>query len=241
MMKGKDDLLTLQIIGDGPAKGLVVTADSAGHVKGYAHVPDVELPANALGKLDVGGAVGGGMLRVVRDLGLKEPYIGTTQLQTGEIAEDLTYYFAVSEQVPSSVGLGVLIDTDCSVRRAGGFIIQLMPQAEEEVIAHLEQKIAKISPVTEMLERGWTPERMLEELLGSLELVVLDKIPAQFACNCSKERVHKALASIPKKDLCSMADDAEPIEVKCQFCNTAYQFTPDELREMACQQANSEV
>ena len=231
----------MQIIGDGPAKGLVVTADSAGHVKGYAHVPDVELPANALGKLDVGGAVGGGMLRVVRDLGLKEPYIGTTQLQTGEIAEDLTYYFAVSEQVPSSVGLGVLIDTDCSVRRAGGFIIQLMPQAEEEVIAHLEQKIAKISPVTEMLEHGWTPERMLEELLGSLELVVLDKIPAQFACNCSKERVHKALASIPKKDLCSMADDAEPIEVKCQFCNTAYQFTPDELREMARQQANSEV
>ncbi len=178
---------------------------------------------------------------MIKDLGMKEPYVGQTALQTGEIAEDLTYYFAVSEQVPSSVGLGVLIDTDCSVRRAGGFIIQLMPQAEEEVIAHLEQKIAKISPVTEMLEHGWTPERMLEELLGSLELVVLDKIPAQFACNCSKERVHKALASIPKKDLCSMADDAEPIEVKCQFCNTAYQFTPDELREMARQQANSEV
>lgn len=233
MMKGKDDLLTLQILSDGPAKGLVVTADCAGHVKGYPKVPDVELPANALGKLDVGGAVGGGILRVVRDMGLKEPYIGTTQLQTGEIAEDLTYYFASSEQVPSSVGLGVLIDTDCSVRRAGGFIIQLMPQAGEDVISCLERKIAGISPVTDMLERGWTPEQILEELLGELGLTILEQIPAQFSCNCSRERVRKALVSIPKKDLCSMADDGEPVEVKCQFCNAAYLFDVEELREMA--------
>ncbi|MDE7311453.1 MAG: Hsp33 family molecular chaperone HslO [Eubacterium sp.] len=233
MMKGEEDLLTLQVMGDGPAKGLVVTADSVGHVKGYPKVADVELAANAQGKLDVGGAVGGGILRVIRDLGLKEPYIGTTQLQTGEIAEDLTYYFASSEQVPSSVGLGVLVDTDCSVRRAGGFIIQLMPQAGEDVIAHLERKIPQLAPVTEMLEQGFLPEQILEELLGGLGLEVMERIPAQFVCNCSKERVRKALASIPKKDLCSMADDGEPIEVKCQFCNTAYEFTVDELREMA--------
>lgn len=233
MMKGEKDLLTLQVMCDGPAKGLVVTADAAGHVKGYPKAAWVELAPNAQGKLDVGGAVGGGILRVVRDMGLKEPYIGTTQLQTGEIAEDLTYYFASSEQVPSSVGLGVLIDTDCSVRRAGGFIIQLMPQAGEDVIAYLEQQISKISPVTDMLEQGFTPERILEGLLGGLGLEVTERIPAQFVCNCSKERVRKALASIPKKDLCSMADDGEPVEVKCQFCNTAYQFAVDELRQMA--------
>lgn len=233
MMKGEEDLLTLQVMCDGPAKGLVVTADSAGHVKGYPKVAAVDLAANAQGKLDVGGAVGTGILRVIRDLGLKEPYVGTTQLQTGEIAEDLTYYFASSEQVPSSVGLGVLVDTDCSVRRAGGFMIQLMPQAGEDVIAHLERKIPQLAPVTEMLEQGFTPEQILEELLGGLGLEVTERIPAQFACNCSKERVRKALVSIPKKDLCSMADDGEPIEVKCQFCNTAYQFAVEELREMA--------
>ncbi len=232
MMKGKDDLLTLQIIGDGPGKGLVVTADSAGRVKGYPKVPDVELPPNAMGKLDVGGAVGKGILRVIKDMGLKEPYCGTTELQTGEIAEDLTYYFASSEQVPSSVGLGVLIDKDCSVRQAGGFMIQLMPNAEDAVIEKLEQNLSHISSVTDMLEHGYTPEKILEELLEGLGLEITDKIPACFQCNCSKERVQKALASISKSDMQSMADDREPIEVKCQFCNTAYQFGPDELYEL---------
>lgn len=232
MMKGTEDLLTLQIISDGPAKGLVVTADAAGNVKGYPQAADVDLPANALGKLDVGGAVGGGILRVTRDLGLKEPYVGTTQLQTGEIAEDLTYYFASSEQTPSSVGLGVLVDTDCSIRQAGGFILQLMPQADDEVIAQLEKNISGISPVTDMLERGLTPEDMLEELLKGLEMKVIDSVPVNFVCNCSKQRVQKALASISKSDMQSMVDDGEPIEVKCQFCNTAYTFDVEELKKM---------
>lgn len=232
MMKEKDGLLTLQVLGDGPAKGLVVTADGAGHVKGYPQVPDVELSVNAMGKLDVGGAIGGGILRVVKDLGLREPYVGTTQLQTGEIAEDLTYYFASSEQVPSSVGLGVLVDTDCSIRQAGGFILQLMPDASDEVIAQLERNISSLRSVTEMLEQGLTPEHMLKELLAGLEMEVLEQIPVSFACNCSKERVRKALISIPQSDIKSMIDDGEPIEVKCQFCNQAYRFDTDELQEM---------
>ena len=149
MMKGPDDLLTIQVLGDGPVRGMTVTADAAGHVKGYAQQPQVELDANEMGKLDVGGAVGAGILRVMKDLGLKEPYVGTTQLQTGEIAEDLTYYFAFSEQVPSSVGLGVLVDTDCSIRRAGGFILQLMPDTSDAVIQTLEENIKKIRPVTD--------------------------------------------------------------------------------------------
>ena len=187
---------------------------------------------NAMGKLDVGGAIGGGILRVVKDLGLREPYVGTTQLQTGEIAEDLTYYFASSEQVPSSVGLGVLVDTDCSIRQAGGFILQLMPDASDEVIAQLERNISSLRSVTEMLEQGLTPEHMLKELLAGLEMEVLEQIPVSFACNCSKERVRKALISIPQSDIKSMIDDGEPIEVKCQFCNQAYRFDTDELQEM---------
>lgn len=235
MMKGDDDLLTVQVMGAGPAKGITVTADANGNVKGYPQVPDVELPPNKLGKLDVGGAFGAGLLRVIKDMGLKEPYVGTTELQTGEIAEDLTYYFASSEQIPSSVGLGVLIDKDCSVRQAGGFIIQLMPFTSDEVIEKLEQKITQVSSVTDMLEQGFTPENILEELLGDLGLEFTDKIPAGFVCHCSKERVGRALITISRKDMQSMIDDDEPIEVKCQFCNTAYTFDVDELREMLAQ------
>lgn len=232
MMKGKDDLLTLQIIGDGPAKGLVVTADSAGHVKGYAHVPDVELPANALGKLDVGGAVGGGMLRVVRDLGLKEPYIGTTQLQTGEIAEDLTYYFAVSEQTPSSVGLGVLMEKNNTVKQAGGFIIQLMPFAEDAVIEKLEQNLQHIKSVTTMLEEGLTPEGILESVLEGMDIEWTDTMPVRFYCNCGRERVESALVSIGKKELTDMIAEGKPIEVKCHFCNRAYEFEVADLENL---------
>lgn len=235
MMKGEDDLLTLQVMGSGPVKQITVTADSAGHVKGYPNVPDVELPPNKLGKLDVGGAIGVGLLRVIKDLGMKEPYVGTTELQTGEIAEDLTYYFASSEQVPSSVGLGVLIDTDCSVRQAGGFIIQLMPQAEDAVIEKLEQRIKSISSVTEMLEKGYTPEKILDDLLGGMGLEVNDRLEASFLCNCSKERIQRALMTIDKKDMQGIVDDNEPIEIKCQFCNTAYQFDVATLQEILAQ------
>ena len=232
MMKGEKDLLTLQIQCSGPAQGLTVTADSKGNVKGFAVNPNVELPPNKIGKLDVGGALDLGVLSVIKDLGMKEPYVGQCQLQTGEIAEDLTYYFATSEQIPSAVGLGVLIDTDGSVKQAGGFIIQLMPFTSDDVIEKLEKRIGEISSVTEMLEKGLTPEEILEEILGEMNLVVTDTIPAAFYCDCSKEKVSRALATISKKDLDDIINDGESIEVKCQFCNKAYQFGIDELKEI---------
>lgn len=232
MMKGEKDLLTLQIQCSGPAQGLTVTADSKGNVKGFAVNPNVDLPPNKIGKLDVGGALDLGVLSVIKDLGMKEPYVGQCQLQTGEIAEDLTYYFATSEQIPSAVGLGVLIDTDGSVKQAGGFIIQLMPFTPEEVIEKLEKRIGEIASVTEMLEKGLTPEKILEEILGDMNLVMTDTIPAAFYCDCSKEKVSRALATISKKDLDDIINDGESIEVKCQFCNQAYQFGIDELKEI---------
>lgn len=232
MMKGEKDLLTIQIQCSGPAKGLTVTADAAGHVKGYAVTPDVDLPPNAQGKLNVGGALDMGVLSVIKDMGLKEPYVGQTVLQTGEIAEDLTYYFATSEQIPSAVGLGVLMNKDNTVEQAGGFIIQLMPFTSEEVIEKLEEKIKTIDSVTQMLENGLTPEGILEEILGEFGVTITEKMPAEFKCDCSKERVSKALASISKKDLQDIINDGEEIEVKCQFCNTAYKFGIDELKEI---------
>ena len=231
-MKGENDLLTLKIQGDGPIGGLTVTADSRGNVKGYAFNPMVMLPPNEKGKLDVGGAVGAGVLSVIRDMGLKDPYVGQTELQTGEIAEDLTYYFAVSEQVPSVVGLGVLMNRDNTVRQAGGFIVQLMPFAEEEMISKLEENIKNLSSVTTMLDAGKTPEGMLEVLLSGMDLEITDTLPVEFACNCSKDRVRKALISIGREELQSMIDDGETIEVNCHFCNKNYNFTVDELKQM---------
>lgn len=232
MMKGEQDLLTLQIRGDGPLGGITVTADSKAQVKGYVNEPAVLIPANAKGKLDVSGAIGKGMLQVIRDLGMKEPYVGQTELQTGEIAEDLTYYFATSEQVPSSVGLGVLLNRDNTVRQAGGFIIQLMPYTDEKVIDALEKRLAGIKSVTELLDQGLTPEGILEELLGEFGLTVNDTIPTAFSCNCSKERVEKAIISIGSKEIREMIRDGKPIEVKCHFCNEAYIFTIEELKEI---------
>ena len=232
MMKGEKDLLTVQIQCQGPAQGLTVTADSAGHVKGFPRVADVALPPNALGKLDVGGALGLGVMSVIKDMGLKEPYVGQIALQTGEIAEDLTYYFATSEQIPSAVGLGVLMNKNNTVRQAGGFIIQLMPFTSDEIIEKLEKRIAEIDSVTMMLERGLTPEGILEEILGDFGLEITDKIPAAFVCDCSKERVSRALSTLSKKDLDDIINDGESIEVKCQFCNKAYEFSVEELKEL---------
>ena len=297
MMKEEEDILTLQIRGEGPGKGLTVTADSRGNVKGYALVPQVILPANEKGKLDVGGAlmgrehfrstgeisegdtgisgtgrkiakgsagipeaepgsvkdsaeeaVGenrkasdegkeqaasvGGMLSVIKDLGMKEPYVGQTALQTGEIAEDLTYYFAISEQTPSSVGLGVLMEKNNTVKQAGGFIVQLMPYAEDAVIEKLEQNLQRIKSVTTMLEEGLTPEGILETVLEGLDIEWTDTLPVQFYCNCSKERVEKALVSIGKKELTDIIADGKPIEVKCHFCNHAYEFTVEDMKEL---------
>lgn len=232
MMKGDKDVLTLQIKGDGPMHGLVVTADSKGNVKGYADQPDVMLPANAQGKLDVGGAVGNGILSVIKDLGLKEPYVGQTQLQTGEIGDDLTYYFASSEQVPSSVGLGVLMERDNTVKRAGGFIVQLMPDAGEEVIEKLEENLAQITSVTGLLDQGDTPERILEKLLGNLGLEILDRLDTRFYCNCDKVRVGKVLISLGKKELQSMIEEGKDVQLNCHFCNTNYTFCVEELKEL---------
>lgn len=232
MMKGEKDLLTIQIQCGGPVQGLTVTADAKGHVKGFPMVSDVELPLNDKGKLDVGGALGLGVMSVIKDLGMKEPYVGQIALQTGEIAEDLTYYFATSEQVPSAVGLGVLVDKDSSVKQAGGFIIQLMPFTPDDVIDRLEKKITEIPSVTEMLEEGKTPEQILETILGEFGLEITDTIEAGFCCDCSKERVSRAIATLSKKDLDDIINDGEAIEVKCQFCNKAYKFDVDELKGM---------
>ena len=231
MMKGDRDVLTLRIQCSGPAKGLTVTADSKGNVKGFVSNPDVDLPLKAAGKLDVGGALDLGVLSVIKDMGLKEPYVGQCQLQTGEIAEDLTYYFATSEQTPSAVGLGVLVDKD-GVKQAGGFIIQLMPFTSDEVIDKLENRLQTIESVTNMLERGLTPEGILEEILGEMGLEINDTMETQFYCDCSKEKVSRALSTINKKDLDDIINDGESIEIKCQFCNKAYTFEIDELKEI---------
>ena len=232
MMKGDKDVLTLQIKCSGPIGGLTVTSDSKGRVKGYVNHPEVMLPANAQGKLDVGGALGLGVLSVIKDLGLKEPYVGQTELKTGEIGDDLTYYFANSEQVPSSVGLGVLMEKDNTVRCAGGFIIQLMPFATEEVICKLEENLKDVTSVTALLDQGYTPEQLLEALLGDLGLEITDTIPTQFYCNCSKERVERAVASVGKKEIQEMIQEGKDIEVKCHFCNTAYQYTVEDLKRI---------
>ncbi|MCI8484657.1 MAG: Hsp33 family molecular chaperone HslO [Lachnospiraceae bacterium] len=232
MMKGTEDLLTLQIKCSGEARGMTVTADSHGNVKGCPQVPDVMLRPNAQGKLDVGGALGPGILSVIKDLGMKEPYVGQVALQTSEIAEDLTYYFATSEQVPSAVGLGVLMNRDNTVKQAGGFIIQLMPDTEEQVVAALEKQVAKIASVTDLLEQGATPETLLEQVLGELGLEIMEKIPAEYRCDCSRERVTKAIVSIGVKDIQEMIEDNEPIEVNCQFCDKHYVFTPKDLKAL---------
>ncbi|MCI9150688.1 MAG: Hsp33 family molecular chaperone HslO [Lachnospiraceae bacterium] len=229
MMKGEEDILTLQVKGSGPVQGLTVTADARGNVKGYPDVPDVLLPANGKGKLDVAGAVGNGILRVIKDMGLKEPYMGQIALQTSEIAEDLTYYFATSEQVPSAVGLGVLMEKNNTVKQAGGFILQLMPFTPEDVIVRLEERIGAVHSVTELLEQGMKPEELLEHILGEFGVEVTDTMPARFSCNCSKERVSKALISIGKKDIREMIDEGRDIEVNCHFCNTSYSFSPKDL------------
>ncbi len=232
MLKGDNDMLTLQIGGSGPVHGLTVTADSKGNVKGYADNPQAMMPPNSVGKLDVGGVIGIGVLTVIKDMGLKEPYSSTIELKTGEIADDLTYYFAASEQVPSSVALGVLMDKNNTVKQAGGLIIQLMPFTEEEVIDQLEQKLSGMKPITTMLEEGNTPEQILEIVLGDLDLEITDTMPVQFHCNCSKERVEKVLISLGKKELQKLVEEGKDVELNCHFCNTDYVFNIEELKEI---------
>lgn len=231
-LKGEKDLLTIQIKGDGPLNGLTVTADSSSNVKGYVNNPTFVNPPNFMGKFDVGGAIGYGTLRVIKDMGLKEPYVGETDLITGEIAEDLTYYFAKSEQIPTAVGLGVLMNKENTVRQAGGFIIQLMPFADDSVIDELERRINEISSVTSMLEEGLSPEGILKKILEPFGVEFTDTIPTAYKCNCSRKRVAKALISVGRKELQDMIDQGKDITLNCHFCNTDYTFSVEEVKSL---------
>lgn len=232
MLKSDDDLLTLKLQGAGPMQGVTVTADANANVKGYAVNPNVIIPANSKGKLDVSGAIGVGILSVIKDMGLKDPYVGQVELISGEIAEDLTYYFATSEQVPSSVALGVLMNKDNTVRCAGGFIIQVLPGAGDEALDVLENTLKNLPNITTLLDEGKSPEEILEIALSGLDVRILDMVPTKFSCSCDKARVEKVIISLGNEELESLIDENKPIEVKCQFCNKAYSFTTEELKAL---------
>lgn len=234
--KNDTDVLTLQIQCNGPIGGLTVTADAKANVKGYVNNPNVLLHANEKGKLDVAKALDLGVLSVIKDIGLKEPYIGQTQLISGEIAEDLTYYFATSEQIPTSVALGVLMEKNNTVKQAGGFIIQLMPFASEELIDVLEKRLNEFSSITALLDQGMTPIDIIQQIFEGYDVQVTDTLPTKWHCNCSKERYYQAVLSLGKKEIAAMLADDEPIEVNCQFCNHSYTFSPDELQQMLLSQ-----
>lgn len=231
-MKNDTDLITVQIQCDGPIKGLLATADNRGRVKGYVNNPEVMLPPNAQGKLDVGGALDLGVLSVIRDVGLKEPYVGQTILVSGEVAEDIAYYYATSEQVPSSVALGVLMNKDNTVRQAGGFIIQLMPGASDEIAEKLEERIKGLKSMTSMLDEGLAPEDVLKLILDDFGLEINDKQEVAFYCSCDKQRVEKVLISAGRANLEEMINDGKPIELVCHFCGRKYEFSVDEMKTM---------
>ena len=232
MLKGEKDLVTIQIKGDGLLEGEIVTADSKGRVKGYVFNPNVDIPPKSPTKLDVGGAVGKGFLTVIKDLGLKEPYVGKTELVSGEIAEDLTYYYAKSEQVASAISLGVLVDTDTNIKQAGGFIIQVMPGITEEILSRLESRINVVPYITELLSMGDTPESILNLILGDMDLQIIDKVPTEYYCGCSRERVEKALLAIGKDDLKKILEEDKKAELSCHFCNKVYNFDENDLKRL---------
>jgi len=234
LLKSKNDSITLRMEGNGPVGHLIAVSDGSGNVKGYMTNPVVELPLNEKGKLDVAGAVGtDGFLYVIRDMGMKEPYIGQVPIVSGEIAEDITSYYAVSEQIPSVCGLGVLVDSDLSVKAAGGFMVQLLPGATDEEIDMLEANIAKLKPVSQMIEEGMTPQEIAFKVLEGFEPEVLDEYDMGYVCDCSRDRVERALISIGKKELLEMAKEEKQIEVGCQFCDKKYIFTGPQLKELA--------
>jgi molecular chaperone Hsp33 len=231
MLKGEKDKLTIQIKGDGPLGGIVVAADSMANVRGYVHNPDVDLPLNERGKLDIRTAVGYGYINVIKDMGLREPYIGFADLVSGEIADDLTYYFATSEQVPSTVALGVLVDKD-GVTSAGGFIIQLMPGAEEETVEKLEKRLIGFPSISKLLADGSTPEQILDMLLEDMNPRVIEKIPTSFTCNCSHDRMERNLISIGRNDLLEILEDGKGAELQCHFCNKMYNFSHEDIEKL---------
>ncbi len=233
MLKGKDDSVTLRLNGSGPAGSIIAVSDSSGNVRGYVQNPVVEIPLNDAGKLDVKGTVGtNGYLFVMKDIGLSEPYIGQTQIISGEIAEDITNYFAESEQTPSVCALGVLVNPDLTVAAAGGFIIQLLPGCPEEVISKIENSVQNIEPVTTMLKIGMSADDIAERALYNMKIDKLDESQIEYRCNCSKERVEKALISTGRESLREMANSNENTSVECHFCDKVYTFTPDEIKKL---------
>ena len=233
MMKGDNDKLTLSINGKGPLGTIVCVADSKGTVKGYVSNPLVDIPSRADGKLDVGSAVGiNGLVTIIKDMGMKEPYTGQYPLVNGEIAEDLTAYYAYSEQQPSAIALGVLVDVDYSIKAAGGFIVQLMPDAEEKDIDILEKNLSQITSVSHLIDDGKTPEDLINLVLKDLEPIIYEKIPVSYKCDCSRERIEKALISIGKKDLDEIIKEDKLAEISCHFCNTVYHFNEAELIDL---------
>lgn len=238
MLKSDDDLVSIQIKGDGPGAGLTVTSDSKSHVKGYPYNAMVDIPLKPNGKLDVQGALGYGTLTVIKDMGLKEPYVGQIPLVSGEIAEDLTYYFAKSEQTPSAVALGVLVDRDYSIKQSGGFIIQMMPDADDEIVAKLEEKLANIDSITAMLDKGMSTEDILNAIAGEFKPQILDTVSVSYHCNCTRERVEKALISLGKKELAKIIEEDGKASLHCHFCNKDYEFNKDELTAILTEAAN---
>lgn len=236
MLKGETDSITLRLNGDGPVGVVLAVANSGGNVRGYVGNPIVEIPLNGMGKLDVAGAVGkSGSLYVLRDLGLKEPYVSQTPIVSGEIAEDIAHYYATSEQVPTVCALGVLVAPELTVRSAGGFIAQLLPGAPEKAADRLEKTVAALPPVTKLLREGATPEQLARMVLEGLSPNILDRLDVEYRCNCSRERVERAIASLGREELHKMAEERPFTEVDCHFCNKKYRYEPDELRALAVQ------
>ena len=232
-MKSETDQMTVRIEGNGPIGMINVDCNNHGEVWGYARNSQVDLPPKPNGKLDVSGAIGIGVLSIIQDLGMKEPYTGQTHLVSGEIAEDLAYYYTASEQLPSAVSLGVLVDTDYSVKMAGGFILHMMPGATDETAARLADKVMAFPPLTEYFQSGHTPEELLEALLGDMNPVFMDRHEVRFQCNCNREKVTRALLSIGEDDLNDLAEDGEDVELRCDCCNELYTFTSEEIKELA--------
>lgn len=231
-LKNDNDKVSIQVTGDGLIKNILAISNSKGEVKGYISNPRADLPLKRKGKLDVGGAIGNGNLTVIKDLGMREPYVGQTQLVSGEIAEDLAHYFATSDQQPSVVALGVLIEKDYTVKAAGGYIIQVLPNAEEEVIAKLEENIAKAEPVSTLIEKGYTPEQVIDYVCEGLDMKILEKKDLKFVCDCCEDRIERALVSIGEKDLTEIIEEDGKAEVCCEFCDTKYQFDKENLTKL---------
>ncbi|MDF2523609.1 MAG: disulfide bond chaperone [Clostridiales bacterium] len=236
-LKGEKDTLTIQIKGDGKLGGIVVVTDSSSNVRGYVFNPGIYIPLNEKGKLDVSTAIGkDGYMNVIKDLGMKEPYIGYVKLVSGEIAEDIAYYFASSEQVPTAVALGVLVNPNEEVENAGGFMIQLMPGAEDDIITYLETKIASVPSITKLLSEGKGPEDILEILLGEKSLKILERYECKYQCNCSRDRMERNLISLGKKELLSIIEEQKGAETQCHFCNTKYNFSEEDIKKLIAEE-----